>query len=60
MAVGTCGRRRAGRVYSGGCSKNRRARPLTRPPPPTDVRFVTVEQRDVPVFGDWVATLDGT
>jgi membrane fusion protein (multidrug efflux system) len=29
-------------------------------PPPTDVRVVTVEQRDVPVYGDWIATLDGT
>jgi membrane fusion protein (multidrug efflux system) len=25
-----------------------------------DVRVVPVEQRDVPVYGDWIATLDGT
>ncbi len=30
------------------------------PPPPTDVRVVAVEERDVPVYGDWIATLDGT
>jgi membrane fusion protein (multidrug efflux system) len=29
-------------------------------PPPTDVTVVPVEQRDVPVYGDWIATLDGT
>jgi membrane fusion protein, multidrug efflux system len=29
-------------------------------PPPADVRVVAVEQRDVPVYGDWIATLDGT
>jgi RND family efflux transporter MFP subunit len=28
-------------------------------PPPLKVEVVTVIQRDVPVYGDWVATLDG-
>jgi membrane fusion protein (multidrug efflux system) len=29
------------------------------PPPPPDVQVVQVEQRDVPVHGEWVARLDG-
>ena len=29
------------------------------PPPPPEVQVVNVEQKDVPVFGEWVATLDG-
>jgi membrane fusion protein (multidrug efflux system) len=29
------------------------------PPPPLNVEVATVVQRDVPVYGDWVATLDG-
>ncbi len=29
------------------------------PAPPPDVGVVGVQQRDVPVYGDWVATLDG-
>ena len=29
------------------------------PPPPPEVQVVTIEQKDVPVFGEWVATLDG-
>jgi membrane fusion protein, multidrug efflux system len=28
-------------------------------PPPTDVAVTTVVQKDVPIYGDWVATLDG-
>jgi RND family efflux transporter MFP subunit len=28
-------------------------------PPPTEVGVTTVIQKDVPVYGDWVATLDG-
>jgi membrane fusion protein (multidrug efflux system) len=28
-------------------------------PPPLSVEVVRAEQRDVPVYGDWVATLDG-
>lgn len=28
-------------------------------PPPPDVQVVTVVQKDVPIYGDWVATLDG-
>ncbi len=29
------------------------------PPPPTEVEVVSVVQRDVPIYGEWVATLDG-
>ncbi|MCU1294218.1 MAG: efflux transporter, family, subunit [Bryobacterales bacterium] len=29
------------------------------PPPPTEVGVTRVIQKDVPVYGDWVATLDG-
>jgi membrane fusion protein (multidrug efflux system) len=43
-----------------GCSEKSASAAGDQPPPPTDVRVVAVEQRDVPVFGDWIATLDGT
>jgi membrane fusion protein (multidrug efflux system) len=33
--------------------------PAQGPPPPTDVRFATVQQQDISEYGDWVATLDG-
>src|SRR5260370_40027346 len=29
------------------------------PPPPTEVEVATVVQKDVPIYGEWVATLDG-
>src|SRR3954462_9855234 len=29
------------------------------PPPPPEVQVVPVQQKDVPIFGEWVATLDG-
>jgi len=29
------------------------------PPPPAEVQVVKVEQKDVPIYGEWVATLDG-
>lgn len=29
------------------------------PPPPPEVQVVPVEQKDVPIYGEWVATLDG-
>jgi membrane fusion protein (multidrug efflux system) len=29
------------------------------PPPPVDVDVVSVVQRDVPIYGEWIATLDG-
>ena len=39
----------------GGCGEKKAAGP----PPPPDVQVVTVEQKDVPVYSEWVATLDG-
>src|SRR5260370_35979594 len=29
------------------------------PPPPTEAEAVSVVQRDVPIYGEWVGTLDG-
>ncbi|HKW33922.1 MAG TPA: efflux RND transporter periplasmic adaptor subunit [Candidatus Acidoferrum sp.] len=29
------------------------------PPPPAEVEVATVSQKDVPIYGEWVATLDG-
>ena len=29
------------------------------PPPPSEVQVVSVVQQDVPIYGEWVATLDG-
>jgi len=38
-----------------GCQSQKAAAP----PPPAEVEVVSVVQRDVPIFGEWVATLDG-
>jgi RND family efflux transporter MFP subunit len=38
-----------------GCSEKQ----ATGPPPPPDVGVAEVEQRDVPVYGEWVAQLNG-
>jgi RND family efflux transporter MFP subunit len=38
-----------------GCGRTQAAAP----PPPPEVRVVPVIQRDVPVYSEWVATLDG-
>src|SRR5689334_1144739 len=43
-------------LTTAGCEKQQAA---PGPPPPTAVNAVEVEQRDVPIYGDWVATLDG-
>ena len=43
-----------------GCSEKSASAAGNQSPPPTDVVVVPVEQRDVPVYGDWIATLDGT
>jgi RND family efflux transporter MFP subunit len=31
----------------------------TKPAPPPDVEVVRVEQKDVPIYGEWIGTLDG-
>ncbi|MCU1310747.1 MAG: efflux transporter, family, subunit [Candidatus Angelobacter sp.] len=38
-----------------GCKKSTQAAK----PPPTDVEVVEVEQKDVPIYGQWIGTLDG-
>ena len=38
-----------------GCQSQKAAGPL----PPAEVEVVSVVQRDVPIYGEWVATLDG-
>ena len=43
-----------------GCGGKSEASAQGRPaPPPPEVGVVTVIQKDVPIYGDWVATLDG-
>ncbi len=42
-------------LFLGGCGEKKAAAP----PPPPDVQVVTVEQKDVPVYSEWVTTLDG-
>lgn len=39
-----------------GCKDNKEA---LVPPTPAEVEFVTVEQKDVPIYREWVGTLDG-
>jgi membrane fusion protein (multidrug efflux system) len=42
-------------VWAAGCSKARATSPAT----PPEVEVVQVEQRDVPIYGEWIGTLDG-
>ena len=48
----------AGLALVAGCSKSAKGGGPPQYPPP-DVVTTTVQQKDVPVFGDWVANLDG-
>lgn len=45
----------AGLVALAGCASNTQAAP----PPPPEVQVVDVQQKDVPIYGEWVAILDG-
>jgi multidrug efflux pump subunit AcrA (membrane-fusion protein) len=40
-----------------GCSKGKVSPPATSPPP--EVEVVQVQKKDVPIFSEWVGTLDG-
>jgi RND family efflux transporter MFP subunit len=42
-------------IFASSCNRGRAATPTATP----EVEVATVEQRDVPVFSEWVATLDG-
>ena len=44
-------------LFLAGCASNSQPPPSS--PPPPDVIVVPVQQKDVPIYGDWVATLDG-
>jgi membrane fusion protein (multidrug efflux system) len=48
----------AGLALIAGCSKSAKGGGPPQYPPP-DVTTTTVQQKDVPIFGDWVANLDG-
>jgi RND family efflux transporter MFP subunit len=48
----------AGLALVAGCSNSAKGGGPPQYPPP-DVVTTTVEQKDVPIFGDWVANLDG-
>jgi RND family efflux transporter MFP subunit len=43
-------------LVAAGCSK---ATPTATPPNPPDVGVVQVEQKDVPIYSEWIGTLDG-
>lgn len=42
-----------------GCASNTSARTAPQAPPPSNVSVTVVVQKDVPIYGDWVATLEG-
>ena len=46
-----------GMIASVGCSKDASANVPQAPPP--EVEVATVEQRDVPIYREWIGTLDG-
>src|SRR5215211_3963933 len=44
-------------LIAGGCSSSK---PAASPaPPPPIVEVIQVEQKDMPVYGEWIGTLDG-
>src|SRR5437016_11054200 len=43
-------------LFAAGCSRTTSA---AKPAPPPDVEVVQVEQKDVPIYGEWIGTLDG-
>ena len=49
----------AGTLLLGGCGKTEATASVQPSPAATEVGVVAVVQKDVPIYGDWVATLDG-
>jgi membrane fusion protein (multidrug efflux system) len=49
----------AGMMSLAGCGGESEASTQSQSPPPLQVGVSAVVQRDVPIYGDWVATLDG-
>ncbi len=49
----------AGTIFSIGCAANKAASPTAGQFPPATVSVANVMRKDVPIFGNWVATLDG-
>jgi RND family efflux transporter MFP subunit len=43
-------------IFAASCSKNTSGAPQGNPP---DVEVVQVQQQDVPIYGEWIGTLDG-
>ena len=43
-------------IFAASCSKNLSGTPQGNPP---DVEVVQVQQQDVPIYGEWIGTLDG-
>ena len=43
-------------IFAASCSKNMSGTPQGNPP---DVEVVQVQQQDVPIYGEWIGTLDG-
>jgi membrane fusion protein, multidrug efflux system len=46
-------------ILLGGCGRSEATTTSRQTPPPQDVAVTPVVQKDVPIYGDWVATLDG-
>src|SRR5579885_3594558 len=46
-------------VLAGCAGKSEATAGPAQAPPPTDVNVTVVIQKDMPIYGDWVATLDG-
>jgi RND family efflux transporter MFP subunit len=45
----------SGLLFAMGCKKSQ----VAGPPPPLQVAVATAEQRDVPIYGEWIGNLDG-
>src|SRR5438034_2010885 len=43
-------------LFAAGCSRTTSA---AKPAPPPEVEVVEVQQKDVPIYGEWIGTLEG-